>query len=84
MIQAIYAEDSEYNSFECQTFPPGLEAFTQEAANGLKELAEVSDGVKEEIWAAYTVRLCRQRVETHHCCHADQAERHPRQSAATP
>ena len=66
-LQSIYAEGSEYNSFECQTYPPGISAFAEIAANALKEEEMIDAGIAGSIyWSTYTARLCRRRVETCH------------------
>ena len=68
VIQTIYAEGSEYNSFECQTYPPGISAYAEIAANAMKEEEMVNAGIAGSVyWSTYTARLWHQRVET---CHA--------------
>jgi hypothetical protein len=62
-LQSIYAVGSE---FDCQTYPPGISAFAEIAANAMNpELINAGiDG--STYWSAYTARLCHRRVETCH------------------
>ncbi len=58
IIQSMYSEGSQYNSFECQTFPPGLRAFSEIATHGNKADQLVDAGIENSImWSAYSARL---------------------------
>ena len=86
-LQSIYAVGSE---FDCQTYPPGISAFAEIAANAMNpELINAGiDG--STYWSAYTARLCHRRVETCHVAVSARARgappppHHHHHSAAAP